>query len=712
MKNPRTIRASAATKPSQIKAVGGSPVEITAAAETEDGKPVLPKFKGTAYTGGQMVPMGWGDPVVVDLQGIEWTEKSRPILKDHDSALVVGHTNSIAISGNKLIVSGVISGTGPSAVEVRDNAKNGFPWQMSIGAAARKVRRVKVGESVNVNGQDFDGPLYLVEAATLGEISFVALGADDATEAGLAAKAAQDKEKDMKFGAWLLAEFGLKEADLTAEQKELFKAKYEAAMAAAKKAEEDQVDAGADNGKGIKASAGKSGGMEAEGGEEDGDSADPIKAIRAENLRIEAIRAVAKDDAEICARAISKGWTPEQAELAVLKAERVRSEQESGIGSPAVVVRGGEKSDKNVLAAACALSTGLDKPEKHFEEKALDAANRQFRNGIGLQELIMHCAWANGCSESSFRSAPREVLRAAFSTNDIDGILSATANKHLVSAFMAVEDTWSSITARRNAVDFKTMTGYRLTGDMQYEQVGNGGELKHGSLGETSYTNKVDTYGKIFSLTRQDMINDDLGALSDLSRRLGRGAALKINDVFWTEFLDNSAFFTEARGNYSDGSTTALSIDSLTSAEQLFLDQTDEDGKPVAINPVIMLVPNALFVTGTQLMNSTELRDTTASKKYGTNNPHAGKFQVMKSSYLGNSAYTGHSTAAWYLMADPQDVPVIETAFLNGKEQPTVESADADFDTLGIKFRGYHDFGVALQEYRGGVKMLGEAAGS
>jgi hypothetical protein len=35
-------------------------------------------------------------------------------------------------------------------------------------------------------------------------------------------------------------------------------------------------------------------------------------------------------------------------------------------------------------------------------------------------------------------------------------------------------------------------------------------------------------------------------------------------------------------------------------------------------------------------------------------------------------------------------------SFLNGNETPTVEEADADFNTLGIQFRGYHDFGVDL----------------
>jgi hypothetical protein len=76
--------------------------------------------------------------------------------------------------------------------------------------------------------------------------------------------------------------------------------------------------------------------------------------------------------------------------------------------------------------------------------------------------------------------------------------------------------------------------------------------------------------------------------------------------------------------------------------------------------------------------------------------------------YLGNTQYTGNSTKAWFMLADPNDLPVIEVAFLNGQESPTIETAEADFNVLGVQMRGYHDFGASLQDYRGGVKVKGE----
>ena len=73
---------------------------------------------------------------------------------------------------------------------------------------------------------------------------------------------------------------------------------------------------------------------------------------------------------------------------------------------------------------------------------------------------------------------------------------------------------------------------------LAYEQLGPGGKIKHGTLGQESYTRAASTYAKMFSLTRTDIINDDLGAFDDLRKRLGMGAAQKLSDVFWTTFLE------------------------------------------------------------------------------------------------------------------------------------------------------------------------------
>jgi hypothetical protein len=369
-----------------------------------------------------------------------------------------------------------------------------------------------------------------------------------------------------------------------------------------------------------------------------------------------------------------------------------------------------------MLEAACLLSAKLDGVENLFDAPTLETAGRRFRGGIGLQELLLEAAWANGYTGRNFRDS-RAVLRfafqpeleAGFSTVDIGGILSNVANKFLLEGFFAVERTWRNICAVRNVSDFKTVTSYRLIGKDQYEQVPPGGELKHGTLGNETYTNKADTYGLMLSIDRRDIINDDLGAITTVPRKLGRGSGLKINDVFWSTFLANSNFFSADNKNHLAGSDTVLGIEGLSKAEVAFMDLTDSDGKPIGIMPAILLVPTALSAMATQLYKSLEIRDTTASTKYPIANPHQGKFRAEVSRYLSNSHYTGNSSKAWYLLADPGDLPVIEMAFLNGQESPTIETAEADFSVLGIQLRGYHDLGCALQDPRAGVKAKGEA---
>ncbi len=74
---------------------------------------------------------------------------------------------------------------------------------------------------------------------------------------------------------------------------------------------------------------------------------------------------------------------------------------------------------------------------------------------------------------------------------------------------------------------------------------------------------------------------------------------------------------------------------------------------------------------------------------------------------MSNSSYTGYDAAAWYMLAEPGVLPVVEISALGGRVEPTVETAQAEFENLGIQMRGYSDIGVAMFEYRGGVRADG-----
>ncbi len=684
---------------------------IEAASAGKDQTPAHRRFSMRAYTGGALALTGWRYPVVVDLAGLQVNAKSRPIFVGHSQDVddLLGQTDRIEILEGQLIATGEVLGDSPRVGRVIALADKGFAWQASIGARTEQVEFVKEGQTVTVNGREVTGPVNIARRTVLGEISFVTLGADADTSAVIARGHLPEKESTTMSQPEKPTVETVKKQEIAAPGPG---GAAEPATPATEPAQQE-----------VTATAAAS--AAAQGGETPAaitataappsvrdQAADLVHQMRAtaaaEATRIAAIRQLcAQGHSDLEAQAIGEGWDANKTELEVLRATRPTA--------PAAIHTHDQALTGEVLEAACLLTAGLAEPEKICDEQHLDLAAKRFRGGIGLQELLLEAAWANGFTGRNFRDN-RTVLRFAFghnvqagySTVDIGGILSNVANKFLLEGFFSVERTWRSICAVRNVSDFRAVTSYRLIGIDQYEKVTPGGELKHGTLGEESYSNQADTYGLLLSVDRRDVINDDLGAITTVPRKLGRGSGLKLNDVFWTTFLDNATFFKADNNNYLAGADTVLGINGLTKAEVAFMDHVDGDGKPIGIMPAILLVPTALSATGTALHKSLELRDTTASNRYPVANPHQGKFRTVVSRYLANSQYSGSSAKAWYLLAEPADLPVIETAFLNGREAPTIETAEADFNVLGVQMRGYHDFGCALQDPKGGVKAKGE----
>jgi hypothetical protein len=376
--------------------------------------------------------------------------------------------------------------------------------------------------------------------------------------------------------------------------------------------------------------------------------------------------------------------------------EKLTATRDERPAAPAVHVSKAPENQAAVIEASFALQGGLPQIEKHYDAKTLEAAAKVQRS-TSLGEVLVAAAEANGYDGPRRLTAStlRPIMQAAWATHSISGILSSTVNKFLLAGFNGVESSWRSVSSVRSVSDFKTMTSYRLNGGMKFEKVANGGELKNAAASDESRTISADTYGIMTSVTRTDLINDDLGALTAVPQRIGRGGALALNDAFWTEFQANhGSWYTSGRGNL-ESTAGALSLANLKKLATKFRKLKDPDGNPVAVDPRILLVPADLEIAAAEIMGSALL---VGGSSAGPNvNVLAGRYQVVSTSYLS-------SAEDYYLVANPADLPAMEVAFLNGVQSPVVETAEADFNTLGVQMRGYFDFGVAKAEYLASVK--------
>jgi len=695
----KLINAARKCHPFRMDVTG---IEWVKAAEGEEAsKPK--RFTMTAYTGGAMVVGYYGAPVVIDLAGLS-AAAPLPILMDHDTSKIVGHADDVTVGAQSLTLSGIVSGASMESSQVVESAGMGFPWKASVGARPDKMEFFDETTTTKVNGKTFKGPVYVARKATLGEVSFVAMAADGKTSAKVAARAAYPQgEGKMDFDQWVEA-LGFDAAELTDQQTAALKAKFDTESAKTVKASGIVEPAAA------KPSFDLSGCVLAYEKHVANVQAEAAKyAGKIDGATLASIQAKAGEKAAtLKAAALNEEWAPTRLEVELVKAqaeanvELIRAERPK-----APAIHGSTRDNApDVIQCALAKSAGLPDIEKHYKPEVLEASER-FR-GIGLQEVLLQAAMANGYDGGRMSITDgnlRDVLKAAFSVHSVTTMITNLGHKFLLSGFETAPQMWREVASTRTVSDFKQITAFRLTTDLEYKEVGAGGEIQHGTAGQESYTLQARTYARMMQLTRKDIINDDLGAFDDLRRRLGLGAALAMEKLFWTVWLaaaDGAAFWTATRGNLVTSS--AFGDTGIATAVKAFRSMAAPDGGLLNLNPVKVLVPPSLEATALKYFNSTEIRDTTSSTKYPTSNIYQNRFRPVVVPQLENSNYTGYSATNWWMCADPAILASAVVCFLNGVQTPVVESADADFSTLGIQLRGYHDFGVDMSEYRATVE--------
>lgn len=284
-------------------------------------------------------------------------------------------------------------------------------------------------------------------------------------------------------------------------------------------------------------------------------------------------------------------------------------------------------------------------------------------------------------------------------TSDFPNLLTTSGNRVLNEAYRVAQTPLMAIAKRRDAVDFRALTAIKLSEAPRLSEVKEGGEVTHGSRSEAKESFKLKTYAKIFSLSRQAIINDDLGAFADSNAAFGRAAAQTEADLIVGLFTANSGngvnlddgnplYGTAAtRGNKS-ATGDAITITSLNAARQALRGMKDIDGKtPINVTPKHLVVGPAKETEAEQFLATTLYPNQNSAV-----NPFAGKILVSVDPRL-----TGN---AWRLFADPAEVATIMVAYLNGADGPMVETR-LGWDVLGLEVRAVLDFGCGVNDFRG-----------
>lgn len=651
-----------------------------------------------AYSGGVMNVTGIG-PMVADVLGIE-CDGPVVLLAGHENTLsgALGSATVRVVDGQRLMATGTISRTNPIAATAIELSRDSVPLQASIGAEPLEPpHRIRAGQSVDVNGRTIvagPGGFLLYPRTRLRHIAILPNGADARTSVSIAAEAAPNQEGfAVDLQTWIES-LGFVYADLTPEQVAVLQIAYDEATETGPAVSASDASSAADEKKPMNASA--MGTLAAS-------AVSQIRAeLAAETARVNSIRAICGDrHGDIAAKAIADGWDTTRAELEVLRSSRPRL--------PAIHTKESGTVNTKVIEASLCMAAGIN-VDKSYNEETLDRASKFRRRG-----LRWHAEQIAAAAGKAIDADPgtQEWIQAAFSTSELSGIVGNVANKALQNAFAMAPSVAEQITATRSHANFQPNTVYSLALNGELQLVSKDGELKHLRTSEESRTRQVQTRGAVLSITRQDLINDDLNAFADNAQALGRKAVHSREKTLFSALNatgNGASFFTTARGNYFEGSGSALQSSSIAQAVQLFRDQVGPDGLPVMVDPTILLVPTALEQTAKELMNSQYVVGPTSAKTPSAN-VWQGSFTPLVSPWLSNSTLSGASSTAWYLLGNPADLAALEIAYLNGLQTPTVEffGMDTNPEVLGVSWRVFWDFGVALAEYRAGVKSKGAA---
>lgn len=333
-----------------------------------------------------------------------------------------------------------------------------------------------------------------------------------------------------------------------------------------------------------------------------------------------------------------------------------------------------------VLAARCGGPAPSDAARQFMNLRCVDMA----RELLELRDI-----------RTTYMGPSEIITRALHGTSDFPELLAAAGDRTLRRAYNSYKGGLRRICTQSTARDFRAKKRLALSEAPTLEKVNEHGEFKRTSkMSETVESYSISTWGKIFGITRQALVSDDLDAFGQMSQKFGIAAAefeagrlvalLASNPTMG----DGVALFHASHKNLG---TSALSNGGLGAARTALRKQTGLDGKtPIDVAPRYVIVPAALEEELDKLL--TPLPGATTSAEA---NRFAGFFDIVVDPRLD-----AYSETNWYLSADPAVFDTIEYSYLEEQPGPQITTREG-FDVDGLEIKVHLDFGAGVLDHRG-----------
>lgn len=382
-------------------------------------------------------------------------------------------------------------------------------------------------------------------------------------------------------------------------------------------------------------------------------------------------------DAETADDLIDQNASITEAKAAILDATQERSRQ-----APRIRVHGGGADDPSVIQQRQA-----DALKFRMAGGELPDGAQPFVNAT-LRDLAVDALTRSGQSVAGM-SADEVFHRAAHTTSDFPLVVSNAANNVALASYQAAESPLKQVCRQRTLPNFKPSEAIRVGEAGKLEPLAENGEITHTSRGEAGETMRLSTFARALNVSRELLINDDLGLLGDMTSALGEAAAQTEASILVDlvtanpNLKDGTAVFDASRENTAAG---VLDEAGLSAARLAMRKRKGIGGQPIAVAPKFLVVPPELETTAEKLLAAI-----TPAKTEDANVAARDLTLLVEPRLAADN---------WFVFADPARQAALSYAYLSAAQGVQIQRQE-QWNTLGLSFRAFLDFGAAWLDWRG-----------